>query len=41
MSQSIGKYDYFRASPIGQILLLTLAQAQYPLTHSSLVNHEN
>ena len=29
--QSIGLYNHFRVSPIGQSLLLILAQAQYPL----------
>ena len=31
VTQSIGIYDHFRVSPIGQSLLLILAQAQYPL----------
>ena len=31
VTQSIWIYDYFRVSPMGQNLLLILAQAQYPL----------
>ena len=31
VTQSIGTYDHFRVSPIGQSLLLILALAQYPL----------
>ena len=34
--QSLGIYDYFMVSPIGQSLLLTLAQTQYPLKVKSL-----
>ena len=30
MTQSIGIYDHFRVSPIGQNFLLILAQTQYP-----------
>ena len=38
MTQSIGIYDHFRVSPIGQSLLLILAQAQYPLKVESPCN---
>ena len=31
VTQSIGIYDHFMVSPIGQILLLILTQAQYAL----------
>ena len=31
MTQFIGIYDHLRVLPIGQNLLLTLAQTQYPL----------
>ena len=31
VTQSIGIYDHFKVSSIGQSLLLILAQAQYPL----------
>ena len=31
VAQSIGIYDHFKVSPIGQSLMLTFAQTQYPL----------
>ena len=38
MTQSIGIYDLFRVSSIGQSLLLMLALAQYPLKVESPCN---
>ena len=38
VTQSIGIYDHFRVSPIGQSLQLNLAQAQYPLKVESSCN---